>query len=108
MANFEYPEAGIDASPGVKQDIQAFRRLPVIQRQGVPLLYYLLGSGTPPYKMDAVESAYQDEPKRVLLIAEQNCANCSASYIHAKSGNWICDQISPFIAPQGWCRLWRP
>lgn len=106
MANFQYPNAGQNAPAGVQQSIDQFRRLPVLQKKDLPLLYFLLGSGngTPPYKMDPGDAAYTARS----AVSGQECANCSRSYLHVKSGGYICDQISGFIQPKAWCRLWTP
>lgn len=103
MANYQYPQAGVNAPPGVQQSVAEFRRLPIVAKQSVPLLYWLLGSGTPPYKMSPQDAAYQPMPQ-----GEQRCGNCSAAYQHVKSSTFICDQIRGSIQPQAWCRLWRP
>lgn len=101
MAKYRYPQAGKNASAGARQSIQQFHRLPVVQKQQVPLLYFLLGSGTPPYKMSPADASYQNQP-----MGQQRCGNCIHAYQHVKSQTFICDQIRGGIQPQGWCRLW--
>jgi len=103
MAHFQYPAAGSNAPIGVRQAIQEFQHLPIEKKRVLPLLYYVLGSGTPPYKMDPADAAYQQTP-----MPPQKCGNCSASYQHVKSHGIICDQIAGSIQLNGWCRLWRP
>ncbi len=75
---------------------------PGLDKTQVPLLYELLGSGTPPLKMAAVDAAYQDRP-----VGKQRCENCSSAYKHVVSGDFICSQIDSLIEPNGYCRLWN-
>ena len=56
--NFDYPTAGVYANPYVQKAISQFRRLPIEEKRKKPLLYWLLGSGTPPYKMTKKGSNY--------------------------------------------------
>ncbi len=100
-----YPGAGTRSQPEVQQAIQRYRQLPAEQRAQVPLLYWLLGDGTPPYKMSKEDSEYTEESE----VEEQTCANCQ--YIYQANGHgdqgFICSQIRGEIAPAGWCNRWR-
>lgn len=108
--DFAYPRAGVHAPPGVQDEIVAFHTLPPSAKLTTPLLYFLLGDGTPPYKMDPQDAWYADQP-----VLGQNCGNCPFSYQRVTTGRYICSQISNppkrraapkgGILPQGWCRL---
>ena len=100
--NFKYSNAGKNAPPGVKTSINMFHKLPVDDKKELPLLYYILGSGTPDYKMSKVDSDYTNKS-----TGEQNCGNCEFAYKKVKTGKYICSQISGKIELGGWCRLWE-
>ena len=99
---YTYPGAGKKAPRMVRMAVSAFRRLPLSTKRNVPLLWWLLPEGTPPYKMSAQDAAYQDVPR-----GDERCDNCRSAYEHITSGTWICDQMAGVIEPQAWCRLWR-
>ena len=103
---YEYPRAGLRAPPGVQLEIERFRRLPVVSPAGdktqMPLVYFLLGAGTPPYKMSKADSAYQTRP-----VGSQRCGNCSSAYQNVVGREFICSQIEGTIEPESWCKLWN-
>ncbi len=99
---YYYPDVGNKAPPGVRQAIRRFRREPLSLRSRIPLLYYLLGSGTPPYKMSAEESAYVP-----MTNSRRRCGNCQYAYQHVGTGRFICSQIAGDIRLEGTCRLWK-
>lgn len=99
-----YQDTGENAQKEVQQAIQRWRDLPESVRRETPLLYWLLGSGTPPYKMDKGEAEYTDESE----VEGQTCKNCQFAYLHLSNKRFICSQISGEIKPPGWCRLWKP
>lgn len=100
---YEYPGAGgPDAHPGVREAVQQFRGLPESEREDDVLLYWLLGSGTPPYKMSQADADYTDEAS-----GNQTCANCEYLYEEYTSGRLICSQIRGEVSADGWCRLWE-
>lgn len=68
-----------------------------------PLLYWLLKSGTPPYKMSKEESNYTDEAQD----PRYSCATCEFLYTETGSGQHVCSQIRGFVEPEGWCKLWE-
>lgn len=103
MAKYKYPNAGKQAPAEVKKAIADFRRLPIVTKRDLPLLYYILGDGTPPYKMDPKDADYVGHS-----VNGQNCANCDSAYLHVGSQTYICDQIRDDIEPEAWCRLWNP
>ena len=100
---FDFPFSGARSPQGVKLAIRAYRRLPLAVRQRLPLLWYLLPEGTPPYKFTKAEAAYQPVPK-----GRQQCDNCRSAYRHVVTGYLICDQMRGIITASAWCRVWRP
>ena len=98
-----YPGAGVAAPPGVQVEIAKFRALPVETRKKIPLLYYLLGDGTPPSKMDKEDVSYTDKS----TVKGQTCGNCQRAYQHVLSKEYICDWMGGEIVPPGWCSVWR-
>ncbi len=105
MFEFEYPNADDVAQPEVVAAVDRYRALPVAyaDKADVPLLYWLLGQGTNALKMDPVDALYGDPPPR----SPQRCENCSSAYQQVTTGALICSQISGYIEPQLWCRLWN-
>lgn len=98
-----YQDTGENAQPEVQQAIQRWKELPETQRLETPLLYWLLGSGTPEYKMDRGEAKYVEESE----VEGQNCKNCHFAYLHLANKRFICSQMTGPIKPQAWCRLWE-
>jgi hypothetical protein len=68
----------------------------------IPLLYYLLGTGTGPFKMSKQDAAYQSAP-----VHKQSCRTCSSCYEQVVTSDVICSQIEGAIELDGWCRLWN-
>ncbi len=99
---YAYDAAGSRAQPGVQQEIERFRKLPLAERKAHPLLYWLLGEGTPAYKMSKEDSAYQPTP-----MGKQKCGNCEFAYKKVVRKQFICSQIEGDIAPQAWCNQWE-
>ena len=99
--NDPYPEAGTDAPLEVQKVIEAYKALPAEQRER-PLLYHILGGGTPTYKVSKPESEYQEEPK-----GEQKCGNCVFAYQKVVGGKFICSKIRGAITPEAWCKFWK-
>ena len=99
-----YPRAGTRvAQPEVQAAVARFRQLPVVQRENNVLLYWLLGDGTPPYKMGQVDAEYG-----IPRVRGQRCGNCEFAFQHVGTGEYICSQIRDSIRPERWCRLWAP
>lgn len=98
MANSDYQ--------GLPQGAPAFVPAVRLLQRGLPndtpLLYALLGSGTPPYKMSPADAHYASRS----LQPGQTCGNCRHAYQHVTSKVFICDQIRGAIQPTAWCRLW--
>lgn len=99
---FIYPDAGgEDAQPEVQDAVERFRDLPLKERAKLPLLYWLLGSGTPELKFAKADVAYGLPQAR-----NQTCENCVFAYAHLATGDLICSQVSGTIDPQKWCNRW--
>ena len=96
-----YPKAGLNANPYIKKAIEEFHKLPNEAKENKPLLYWLLGSGTPPYKMSKKDSAYQGKPYR-----GQNCGNCRFTFMRVLNKELICSQIEGNVEIEHWCKLW--
>jgi hypothetical protein len=96
-----YPNAGLNANPYIKKAIREFRKLPNDVKSQKPLLYWLLGSGTPPYKMTKKDSNYMGKSYR-----GQNCGNCRFTFMRWINKELICSQIQGNIELDHWCRLW--
>lgn len=97
-AGYDYPEAGgPEAHPLVREAVRELREDPDPE---TPLLYRLLGSGTPPYKMAPSDAGYQDEPH-----GGERCSGCEYAYEEVATGKVICSQIRGPIELGGWCRL---
>lgn len=98
---FFYENAGYNANPFVKRAINEFRNLPIEIRRKKPLLYWLLGSGTPPYKMSKKDSNYIGR-----TVKGQNCGNCRFTFRRYVNNELICSQIQGNVKLDHWCRLW--
>jgi hypothetical protein len=99
---FTYPRAGKESPPEVKKAIAKFHQLPEFVKETTPMLDFLLGGSTQPYKMAPKDAEYVSKQS-----GKQNCANCKYSYGHCQSGKYVCSMIAGNIAPAGWCRLWE-
>jgi hypothetical protein len=97
----QYQDAYDNASNETKKVIEAFQKEPKELRDKKPLLYYILGSGTPPYKMSKKDSKYVDNG-----IGKQNCGNCIFTFQNTLNKTYICSQIRGTIKLAGWCKLW--
>jgi len=96
-----YPEAGEGATPEVQDIIREYKSRPRHKRKR-PLLYHLLGRGTPAYKVSKEEAEYQNKPK-----GDQKCGNCRFAYKKVVNGKLICSQIRGEIKAEAWCNLWK-
>lgn len=98
----QYKEAYEKAPAETKKAIERFMSKPEKLRSMKPLLYFVLGSGTPPYKMSKKDSLYVDKS-----VKKQNCGNCIFTYIKYVDKKPICSQIRGTIKLGGWCKLWE-
>lgn len=92
-----------DPQPEVKEAVKRFREMDPDERDTNILLYWLLGSGTPPYKMSQSDAQYADDTG----TQEQACANCEFLYQKVTTGEYICSQIRGKVKPGGWCNQWE-
>lgn len=97
----QYQEAYEKAPKETKRVIESFQAMPKSFKDKKPLLYYILGSGTPPYKMSKEASAYVDKAS-----GKQNCGNCIFAFQSVVKKNVICSQIRGNVKLAGWCKLW--
>ena len=88
-------------SDGVLLELDKFRHLPLEQRKKQPLLYHLLQSGTPPFKITQKDAKYQNKPKDSMA-----CMNCEFLYLKTANKKYICSQISGEVSPEGFCNYW--
>jgi hypothetical protein len=102
MIEEQYKDAYDKAPEQTKRAIESFSKEPKQVRDSKPLLYYVLGSGTPPYKMSKEASAYVDKAS-----GKQNCGNCIFAFQSVVTKNYICSQIRGNIRLAGWCKLWK-
>ena len=100
--DFLYPDAGDNAAPGVQDEIDEFRELPIKERARGHLWGELLGSGTPPYKFAKGDVDYID----VSDVPGQRCGNCRFGWYNAIDGRMICSQVRGEIEPEAWCNRW--
>jgi hypothetical protein len=98
-----YEDTGRKAPPEVQEAVQRWTELSDEERAAKPLLYWLLGSGTPPYKMSQEESQYTNNSK----TKGQTCGNCEFAYLKIANKKFICSQIRGHIQPSGWCNRWK-
>ena len=117
---YAYEKAGAKADSRVKQLIADFHKLPDTVKAKTPLLYWILKSGTPAYKMSPEDSEYVDKTAN----EEQWCGNCE--FLYSSMGKLglkeydgkqieeqknkiqtICSQVSGDVKLAGWCRLWK-
>ena len=96
----KYP-APQGAQKEIKKAIERFNELPDDTRRNTVLLYWLLGSGTPEYKMPQDVAEYTNESK-----GEQKCSNCRFIWVDGNDQDLICSQIKDNISRDGWCKLW--
>jgi len=106
----QYRYAYRNAPKQTQSLIREFMRKPKSFRQHVPLLYFILGSGsgTPPFKMSKKVADYEDVSTHRTLLGIQNCANCEYQYLKTINNKYICSQMRGRIEPKGWCKLWKP
>lgn len=105
-----YRDAYEEAPPETQDAILA-----ALERKGEdqPLLYALLGTGTPPYKMPKPAADYQQEPKEPEQdeqappdsFGTAQCGNCEFFYEGVDGA--ICSQVRGEVKASHWCRLWK-
>lgn len=100
---YETVDERAEPQPEVKKAVERFRKMDPEERDTNILLYWLLGSGTPPYKMSQEDAQYSDNAG----TAETACANCEFFYQKVPTGEYICSQIRGKVRPGGWCNQWK-
>lgn len=102
-SGYEYPEAAPEDAPeGVARAVERFREeVSEGDKANQPLLYWLLGTGTPAYKMSKEDAEYQEEAHE-----GERCVNCE-HYFEDMAGKGICSQVRGDVERDHWCRLWR-
>jgi hypothetical protein len=120
MDRFLFRFAGKFAPKEIQAFIERFRKAPEGKRGEKPLLYVILGDGTPPYKFAKAEVKYTDdpstlkegegggEPYEVAYRRGLTCSNCSSLYVHVTSDTLICDRMRGVVKREGWCNRWNP
>lgn len=100
---YNYPNAGNNAPWPVVLAIKYYlSKIPESVKKTKPLLYWLLGSGTPEYKMSPEDAHYQKAE------GDQRCGNCEFAYSKiARPHIKICSQIRGQIDESYWCKLWQ-
>lgn len=98
-----YPNAGKNAPKEVRKAINRFKKLPQDKKNNTVLLYWLLGSGTPEYKMPKDKADYKTEPQ-----GDQVCGNCQFAYVETDGDKHICSKVRGPIELGAWCKLWAP
>ena len=99
---FTFPNAGEKAQAEVKKAIDRFRKLPEGERGKTSLWGWLLGEGTPDYKIAQEDVKYTDKSK----TKGQYCGNCARIYHVHSEGISICDITTGTIQEPGWCDRW--
>jgi hypothetical protein len=99
--------------------IDAWRQRSLEERKSRPLLYAILGDGTPLFKFDPEDIAYteateglregfgKDGPDTTGYKLGQACGNCRSLFIHKTSGVRICDQMKVTVREKAWCNRWE-
>lgn len=103
MSNFEYEQARRKAPDSVTDRIEEYDALPEETKKKIPLLYWVLGTGTPAYKMSKEDSEYSDKS----TDPSETCGNCKYLYFNPVREKYICSQIRGKVKVPGWCRLWK-
>ena len=95
----QYPDIPLEeVHEGVREAIQDYKE----SGSERPLLYWLLKTGTPAYKMSKEESGYTAEAQD----PRYSCATCEFLYTETTTGKHVCSQIRGYVEPEGWCNRW--
>jgi len=93
-----YPQAGQGAQPEIHQAIARYRSAPKSWREVNILLWWLLGSGSPPYKQSKPDANYLDKSP----VRGQYCSNCIFAYKRLVTGQLICSRMRLFTVSTTW------
>ncbi len=102
MNHADYKEALTDAPEWILEAWEAYSQLPKEVQDSRPFLYFILGKGTPDFKMPTTTARYVQNS-----ATGQNCQNCRYAYFQPKREIGICSQIRGHIVPAAWCKLWK-
>jgi hypothetical protein len=97
-----YPDAGRNAQPEVREALKRWKDLPRDEKITTPLWSWLLGDGTPVYKLPGAAVEYTSKSE----FAGRTCGNCRFAYQKVATGKNICSVIRGPIDLAGWCQLW--
>jgi len=100
---YRYPRVPDEQTqPEVAEAVERWREeVDEETKENVPLLYWLLGTGTPPYKMEKGDADYDTKPHN-----DMRCGNCEY-YYEGMDGSGVCSQVRGNIQRSHWCRLWE-
>lgn len=90
------------ASPHAKALLDEYHHLSEKQRGKYPPLYWILGTGTPPFKFDKKDVDYKPAE------GKETCGNCHYAYQKVITKKYICSWVSGKIRPEDWCNRWKP
>lgn len=96
-----YKDALIGSSIWIRIAFKSYLAMPNKFVMNTPFLYFILGNGTQPYKVDkdTVEYGLSKE-------SGQKCGNCIFSYKNIVEDKNICSNVRGVIHSKEWCRLW--
>ena len=97
----QYAEAKANAPEFVRKAIE---EIPPENLKDRALLYQILGTGTPAYKMSKEAAEYIDKSE----TEDQTCGNCKSAYLRVANKHYICSQMRGEIKPEAWCKVWKP
>jgi len=99
---YDYKDARNTVSDAVRKEISVFDAKSDEEKSHKPLLYHLLGQGTPAFKMSKEDANYTDKSP-----GKQTCSTCRFAYKKVIKDRIICSQIRGPIQLEGWCHLWK-
>ena len=86
----------------MREALKRWKDLPRDEKLSTPLWSWLLGDGTPVYKLPGAALEYTSKSE----FAARTCGNCRFAYQKVATGKYICSVIRGPIAPAGWCQMW--
>ena len=99
---FLFPEAGLRSPDEVRAAVWRFRQLPERVRALKPILYWLLGESTRPFKFSRDDVEYVEHP-----VNSQRCGSCWHAFHRVVTADkYVCEIVGGEIAPAHWCNRW--